>query len=289
MATYYSILSVQIRPEIQEKISIGFLLMSEGHLFFNYSNHKLSVAKNLLDENGYRLLKDSLKNIEATAIQQGHALLKEKNRQTVIDQSFLINVFSQNYIEYLSIYNNNIITFSSPKEIDLEANETIFRKLFLKYIDDSETLISTVSKPKSIDTFKVSYRNRLVKHFNIDKELTSKQIPNLIAPVRVDLMGMNNIPVYAKAVDFEKRYYNIKEELSEILFLSHAFTFQNKESKAYVLSMEPPQKDSDKHRAWKELRSFSQFEYVDVSEAEKIIQYAEEHAVQPFVAEEENV
>jgi len=287
MATYYSILSVLIRPEIQEKISIGFLLMSEGKVYFNYSNNKLSVAKTLLDENAYRLLKDSLKNIEATAIKQGHELSKKVSNQTVIDKSFLRTVFTNSYIEYLSNYNNNTIAFSSPKEIDLNASPSVFNKLFLKYVDDTEKTVEAVTQPKSIDTFKVTNRVRLSKYFNIDKQITSEQIQYLIAPVRVDLVGMNLQPVYAKSVDFEKHYYHIKEELSEIFFLYHAFKLQNKNSEAYVLSMEPSKKDSDKHRAWKELRSYTQWKNVDVSEAEQIIEYAEEHNVQPLIPETE--
>ena len=289
MATYYSILSVQIRPEIQERISIGFLLMSEGKVFFNYSTNKLLVAKSLLNENAYRLVKDSLKNIESTAIRQRQELSKKTSKQFVIDKSFLIDVFTNGYIEYLSRYNNSIVTFSTPKEIDLNATPSVFNKLFLKFVDDSVKEVEAEVKPKSIDTFKHSYHKKLITHFNIDKEVTSKIIPHLIAPVRVDLMGMNEQPVYAKSVDFDKRFYNIKEELSEILFLYHAFNLKNTNSKAYVISIEPSKKDSEKHNAWKELRSYKQWEYVDVSEGEKIIKYAEKHNVKPFVAEEANL
>ena len=67
MATYYSILSVQIRPEIQEKISLGFLLMDDNTILFGYSKYKLSVARSLLSETAYKLLKDSLHNIVSKA------------------------------------------------------------------------------------------------------------------------------------------------------------------------------------------------------------------------------
>ena len=70
MTTQYSILSVLIRPEIQEKITIGMLLMDEEKLFFDYSKRKLSIAKNLLSDNAFKSLKDALNNIQTSANKQ---------------------------------------------------------------------------------------------------------------------------------------------------------------------------------------------------------------------------
>ena len=66
MLTHYSILSAQIRPEIQEKISVGFLMIGEqGEVIFEYSPNKLGIAKKLLTPNSYLQLKDSLNNISS--------------------------------------------------------------------------------------------------------------------------------------------------------------------------------------------------------------------------------
>lgn len=85
MSTQYSILSVLIRPEIQEKITIGFLLMDEEKLFFEYSKRKLGIAKTYCQTMPLSLLKDALLNIQATANTQyskdGLANLNSKNCQ----------------------------------------------------------------------------------------------------------------------------------------------------------------------------------------------------------------
>src|ERR1035437_5395041 len=105
MATHYSILTAMIRPEIQEKISIGFLLMDDNTVFFEYSKNKLLVAKSLLSDSAYKILKDTLNNIQEKAVKEH---LKEKPADLGFDK---INTFNKEYIAYLSRYNNSILSF----------------------------------------------------------------------------------------------------------------------------------------------------------------------------------
>ena len=277
MENYYSILSVQIRPEIQEKISIGFLLVGEGKVYFNYSKNKLSVAKSLLSDNGYKLLKDSIKNIEATAINESKN--SELGKQLLISPAMEKNSFSIDYIVYLSRYNNNVLSFSAPKKIDVSLSQDIFSKLFSKFIDSTE-FVPAIIRVNTVDTFKAAHRVTLDKHFNVEREFTSVEIPNLIAPVRVDLLGKNEIPVYMQSIDLNRNVYNIENDLAQLFFLRLAFATN---SKGFVLTSEPDKKEKKQHDIWSQLRSSKLFEYVDLSEAEKIIQYAEEHNVLPLV------
>ena len=278
MATYYSILSVHIRPEIQEKISIGFLLVGEGKVFFNFSKNKLLAAKGLLPETSFRLLKDSLKNIETTAVIENNT-----KSQLLLNDTLKKNTFSMSYIDYLSRYNNNVLSFSAPKKIDLQPSEEIYNKLFNKFIDDSE-IVTAINKANNADTFKANNKVQLIRHFNVDREFTSIEIPKLIAPVKVDLLGKNEIPVYVQAVDLDKTVYHIEYELAQLAFLNLAFTEENKPAKGFVLSSEPDKKELKQHNIWKQLRSSKQFEYIDLSEPEKILEYAKKHGVQPLVA-----
>jgi hypothetical protein len=280
MATYYSILSVHIRPEIQEKISIGFLLVGEGKVFFNFSRNKLLAAKGLLPDTSFRLLKDSLKNIETTAAIESN----KDNAQLLLNDSLKKNTFSVSYIDYLSRYNNNVLSFSTPKKIDIQASEEIYDQLFNKFIDDSET-VTAISKTNNVDRFKANNKVQLVKHFNVDREFTSIEIPKLIAPVKVDLLGKNEIPVYVQAVDLDKMVYHIEYELAQLAFLNLAFNEEEKPAKGFVLSREPDKKEFKQHNIWKQLRSSKQFEYIDLSEPEKILEYAKKHGVQPLVAD----
>src|SRR5260221_5995308 len=136
MSTHYSILSVQIRPEIQEKISIGFLLIEGNTVFFDFSKNKLAAAKGLLPDSSFSLLKDSLKNIETTALKES-----SYSSQPAIHDSLKKNTFSMDYLTYLSKYNNNVLSFSAPKKIDIPASNEVFNKLFNKFIDDTEMVM----------------------------------------------------------------------------------------------------------------------------------------------------
>ena len=203
--------------------------------------------------------------------------------QLLLNDTLKKNTFSMSYLDYLSRYNNNVLSFSAPKKIDVEPSEEIYNKLFNKFIDDSE-IVTTISKTNNADVFKVNNRVQLIKHFNVDREFTSIEIPKLIAPVKVDLLGKNEIPVYVQAVDLDKKIYHIEYELAQLVLLNLAFTEEKKPAKGFVLSREPDRKEVTQHNIWKQLRSSKQFEYIDLSEPEKILDYAKKHGVQPLVA-----
>ena len=277
MATQYSILSVLIRPEIQEKITIGFLLMDENNVFFNFSKNKLAAAKSLLSSNAYKSLKDALYNINATSENQH---LKEQPNTIISRKS---NTFSKSYIEYLSRYNNNILSFSSPKEIELDATIDIFSKLYRKFIDNS-TIIEKKPLTNYIQRFKQEKRLILSKHFNIDRKVTNKEIPNLIVPVTVTFIGQNEVPTFVQSLDFEKRTDFLSNDISEILYLQRAFKDENKDSVAMSIINEPDRiKFPQQHEIWRQLRNTSGITHYDISEADAVIEYAEKHNVKPFL------
>lgn len=281
MATQYSILSILIRPEIQEKITVGFLLMDDNNVFFNYSKNKLSVAKNLLSANAYKSLKDALHNINASAENKN---LNEQSNTITTRKS---NTFTKSYIEYLSRYNNNILSFSTPKEIELDASIDIFSKLYRKFIDNS-TIIERKPFTSCIQRFKQEKRSILSKHFNIDKKVTNKEIPNLIVPVTVTFIGQNEVPTFVQSLDFEKRTDFLSNDISEILYLQRAFKDENKESVAMSIINEPDKiKFPQQHEIWRQLRNTSGIIHYDISEAEAVIEYAIQHNVQPFLNPEE--
>lgn len=278
MTTQYSILSVLIRPEIGEKITVGFLLMDEERVFFNYSKNKLAAAKSLLTINAYKSLKDALHNINATSedqnTDQSLSLFSEKTK-----------IFNKSYIEYLSRYNNNILSFSSPKEIELDASLDIFLKLFKKFIDNT-TPVEKKQFTNFIESFKKQKKDILSQHFNIDKKVTNKEIPTLIVPVTVTFLGQNEVPTFVQSLDFEKRTDFLSNDISEILYLQRAFHDEHKHSVAMSITNEPDKvKFPQQHDIWHQLRNTSGIKHFDISEADAVIEYAVKHKVQPFLPE----
>ena len=54
-------------------------------------------------------------------------------------------------------------------------------------------------------------------------------------------------------------------------------------AKQFVVGFEPDKHLEINHRIWNNVRQTSEFEYVDVSEAEKITEYAVIHGVIPLI------
>lgn len=147
MEIYYSILSVPIRPEIQEKLSIGFLLISNDQIFFDISKNKISLLKELLSDNAFKFLKESLRNVEQTAINENFKLQEGTN--LLFSEKNESSYFSKSYLEYLSQYNNNLLTFSRPKVIEAPANEETFKILFKKFVDEYAFIESQEKKKRN--------------------------------------------------------------------------------------------------------------------------------------------
>jgi hypothetical protein len=131
MKTFFSILSVPIRQESDEKIAVA-LLLSDGVISkFDYSLNKLKVVKELVKESRYKFIKNYLKSIEKINFRI------EKNEgelnfpENIAIQQSAVN---EQYIGYLSDYDNNVITFRKPVKIDLDVNDVNFERLFEKYV-----------------------------------------------------------------------------------------------------------------------------------------------------------
>jgi len=276
MKTFYSILSLNIKPEINERLSVGMIMIFQEKVYFHYSKQKLSIIQNLIGKETYKSALDYLKLIE-------NAVTSNKIQNQSLDtlnlkvENKYDRIFSKQYIDYLSRYNNNLMSFGSTNFIDLEATEQIFQTLFVKLID--KTAFDIIDdKVRLIDNFKKEYYPKVKSYFNIEKEIDSSDYSGLITPVKIDLMGKNEIEVFAQSIDFEKKIQSIEFNIGSLLQLNRAFP----NSKQFILGYEPNKQIEINHRIWNNIRSISDFEYVDISEAGRIEEYALSHGVTPL-------
>ena len=282
MATQYSILSVLIRPEIQEKISIGLLLFDADQVYFSFSKNKLTAAKSLLTNSSFRILKDILENIESK-IEADNSVYTDKRGFKLIQNKVFDNTFSSSYISYLSRYSNNVISFTNPKEISLDINSDNFKKLFIKYVDEIIEFTEPLHKVKPFEYIKTQYGEKIKKHYDINKEVTPHEVQNLITPVRVDFIGRNKIDVYAQTVDMEAGVPTVSNHINAFIQLKTTYLENNIPVKDFVITKEPEkQKFPKQHDIWRQLRNSNILNYLDLSESEKIIKYAEDHGVVPL-------
>ena len=275
MRSHFTIISACIRPEIGERIAIGLVLVGENRVFLQFSKNKQSLLKGLLTANALGFLKETIRQIttESERVNQGKSEFFTEDK---INNS----IFSENYIAYLNRYSNNLLNFSSPSIIELEANEQLFGTLFKKYVDEF-AFATENAKENPFETIKAKFFPSVSKFFNIDSEVTAEQIPHLAMPLSVDMIGRNSKPVYAQTVDLCRQNYHIKSDLGLLAILNQAC---NNESKGFLISSEPDKSlYSKQHDMWRDLRKNDLAEFVDISEVEKIHEYATEHGVRPLM------
>jgi hypothetical protein len=274
MKSHYSILSAVVRPEIQEKISIGLLLVSADELFFSFSKNKISVARTLLDSSLYKFLNETIRQIDSAVSSEN---LKKETLFAKAEHSIQ---FSGSYLSYMNRYSNNLINFSSPVEIDLPANADLYNFLYEKYIDATG---SVNKKSKSVDKIKEEFYPKVKDYYNTDKEISPSDIPNLPMSINVDIIGKNHIPVFGQIIDFERPVYNIRQDVAVLNFLLDAY--ETGKSCSFMIGNEPDKTAYPKgHDAWADLLKWNKFIYLPLEEIDKVKEYAKEHGVKPLFA-----
>lgn len=279
MKSYYSIISASIRPQIGESVSIGLCLIGKDEVFVDFSKQKISIARQLMTENRFNGLNASIRDVlNAKKTIVNESLL---NKSDLIQDSS----FSKEQLNYFSHYNNNIILFSKPAILELDGTQDTFKRFFQKYIDSSYPAesINGIKEQNSFYYFKKEKLEVLKPYYNTDYRITSELYPNLLMPVKLDILGRNDREVFGKSINLERRVYHVREDMANLLILDKAI----EDSKKFVISSEPDKLQfPTQHGIWSDLRSFSDYEYVDLSEAEKLEEYATFHGVLPLFEEE---
>lgn len=280
MNTYYTILSVAIRPEIDEKLSIGLILINNKQVSFFVSESKLITIKKLVSQSFFKGVKASIKFIE-NSFRKNHNKLT--NRQHVLELNIedKSDVFNFEYIDYLSNYNNNVITFSKPIVINVEFSKELFQKLFQKFINETDFDIKPEKTKSTVEYFKKISYPKVKQYFNIEKEIDSFIYPKLIMPVKMDLMGKNEREVFAQSIDMSKSLRSIENGVADLLHINRAIS----DAKQFIISSEPSKLIELNHRIWNNIRNTKEFEYVDISEFDRISNYAQKHGVAPLLSE----
>lgn len=276
MNTFYSIISVMIRPEIEEKISLGMLMISENGIYLNISKTKLSVCKDLLPELHYLGVKN-----EITSIRNYYTHIRKEAETNDLFSTDLYEVTKESYLRYLSNYKTNLVVFSKPIKLSLQVTKEIFDTLYEKYVDEELYAVEVDENEKSIEKFRREFIPKLQPYYNTNLAVGSDMIPGVLAPIKFDLVGRNEIPVFAKSIDLERRTYNVEHDVNALYPIKDLST----NAKTFIISKEPDKKLQFQHSVWNNLRTSPWFEYIDISEADRLEVYAKEHNVEPIQKE----
>jgi len=274
MKTFYSILYCTIRPNVDERVSIGLFIGNERTCKFQFSAEKLTVIKGLFSDNAFGMLKISLKSLQK---------LSQECETDFLNTYRGASTLKEQYFSYLSKYANNLITYSSPKGIDIDLNQNVFDKLFEKFIYQLPTTVEPLLKP--IEKAKERLTTSLAGRVNFNADIDNTTIPGLIVPAKVWFIGKNEVQVTGEAKDFNgQRPHIIQQQINAHLFLIDRIkdTQTGKNGHFFLIGDEPRKDLIENHKLWQAVKESSTLDLVPTDEIEKVENYMQEHGVEPL-------
>lgn len=280
MKTIYSILYVTLNTALNEKVSIG-LLMSDGKYDrFRFSADKLLALKGIIEPERYNLVKGYLKSLESDINVAGDEKVVFENK------ALKNNWVNEGYISYLSRYSNNLIQFSEPKTIDILFSPENYKRIYEKYIYAFDQKIEEVFVESIFTKVKQELYPKITNRVNLDFALDSSHFENLFAPIEVNFIGINGMPVAGQTIDFDKKHHFLENDIARFVSLTKAIELEGKEKgKYFVLGHEPDKKDDKNHLLWEQIKDSKFLEFVDVDDVDRVEEYIEKHEVKPYFAE----
>lgn len=279
MKTIYSILYVNFNTTLNERVSIGVLMSNGSKNYFKFSSDKLSAFKGILNNERYGLVKSYLKSIDKEIVSDNIV----DSDKLFIKRDFKNDWINESYLVYLSRYSNNIIQFSEPKTIDIDLNDNTFKRVFEKYIFKFSDDANVKPEFNVYSIVKKQLFPKIQEKVNIEKTLTSNDFENLFAPIDIDFIGVNGIPVAGQTIDFEKSHYYLENDVTRFVSLTKAIELEgDSRGKYFVLGREPQKRINKNHLLWEHIRDTEFLEFVDISEVGIIEDYIQKNNVRPF-------
>lgn len=280
MKTYYTIVSISSSSHLNERFNIGLLCVDGERAFFHYSKAKLKIVGKLFSKSAIDLAQSTLNSIDKSVNQLNK---KQEPFNEFYDSTQKTNGLSSEYLHYLNRYNNNLIQFSAPSNIDLRINNEVFQKLFRKYIYEQE--IFELVKRKAKHKFDIEYPEFLIlasKYVNTNYQVTKELIPSLITPKKIDMFGKNGSFNLAHSIDFNTNYQTLNHHLDSYMYLALSSELaEDKEAKCFLIG-EEPNRNSKNHEIWKSVKALKEVDYVAFDERKKIIEHFEKTGVTPI-------
>lgn len=202
MKSIYSIIRFINNPLSNENIAFGVVVISDGEILYRFSEDKINFISKL-NPSVHKLMNFSIEKLKKSLD------IGSKEEGKLIKSEIL---FSEEYLERLSVYNNGVIQFDKPTLINLSLKGDAFDNFFQKYISlkvSAKNRIRVVSELKSY--IKSNFYIPLEKQIDVDYILEKKQIPSLYFNYHFDGLGINGSIFSAKSIDL-----NSNRPISEI-------------------------------------------------------------------------
>ena len=279
MKSYYSIISISSHSHLGERFNIGLFCVDGDQAFFHFSEKKVKIISKLFTKQAEHLIKSTMNSITKSV----NDFNLESNSTAVLGSTKEKGKLSLSYFNYLSRYNNNLIQFTAPKEIDLDIDRTIFETLFCKYIfSDEEFTILPEDRVSDFKKFYPDFLSKATQYVNTNFKVTKDHISGLISPKKVDMIGKNGSFNLAHSVDFSTSFQTLNHHLDSYMYLALSSELAEDEKATCFLIGEEPEKSSKNHKIWQSARELQEVEYVPFDERERIIEHFRKEGVSPI-------
>lgn len=198
MKSFYSIIRYASNQWSNENITVGLLAVSEKDIFFETSDHKIRLAKNL-NPQANKLLEFSIDQF-SSFIEVEQRKFQNNFRADEWQPALLLEkpVLIHTLINKLYRYNSGILQFSALEFINKEFNQEVFEQYFNKIIGVPD---SSSEEEKVPSEFFRSIEKKLYEplkdKIDVDYQLKKKSLPALYFDYHLDSIGVNGKVVCA--------------------------------------------------------------------------------------------
>jgi len=222
MKTFLSILSVKTNNFSNEKIVVGLLAVSINEVYYAYSKEKLKLLNKISNQ-------ENLSNFADTFLSQ----IKKSVAKINIDKnkcqeslSFSKSLFSEDYFKYLSDYNNGILHFSEPFEINYDFSELDFSKYYNNFVGEvleDKKKKENISLHKKIKT--CFMKEGLDEKADLNYTLDSLNFKGILKDFQIPLITKNGSINALQTIDFGMHPNTITNNLYETKIIFDALSY----------------------------------------------------------------
>ena len=130
MKPFLSIVKCTTNQFTDEFLAVGLIMVTKNGVYFDYSKEKIKLVPQLMVRETTDIevfITDILEKIKDK--------VKHANQEIVsVDTTKVKSVFTLDYFDYLSKYNNNLIQFTKPSTILDSFTEKEFQKYYDNFI-----------------------------------------------------------------------------------------------------------------------------------------------------------
>lgn len=282
MRTFYTLIQAGINPMAGDKITVGLFMRGLDKPRFAWSRSRTRVVRDLMGGDAYRLLMLNLKALHRQCDEE--AQLSMGLFSNLPQEDVSKDLLTEPYMEYLSRYSRNLLSFGPLTTIDVEATDEHFQKLYALLVDDTPDMVKELPV-HDIDKVRTELRTRTQALVTWDVVMTKAEFPHLVMPsVKIQFAGASGqARIIGEVVDFEKPEYNLEKQLYELHDVAGALQRARRFGMGYIIGDEPSKMDSPhQHNTWAAFRGSGLFKVVPSNESEQVDEALRAGGVQPL-------